>query len=60
MSGINARKREEELEERVILLELALSELIDGESEYDLVGITGLSIERCKEIIDLLGNRKDI
>lgn len=54
MSGVNARRREEELENRVRVLEEAISELIDGESAYSLVFSTGLTQERCQEIIDLI------
>jgi len=31
-------------------LEEALMDVVDGQTEHDLVGATGLTIERCREI----------
>lgn len=35
------------------ILEDALTDVVDGNDEHDLVSMTGLSEERCKEIVDL-------
>lgn len=32
----------------------ALSDVVDGHSKYDLVESTGLSVDRCEEIIELI------
>lgn len=60
MSGVNARRREEELENRVKILEGAIYDLIGGEMAcvFSLSYETGLNLERCKEIVNLLENKK--
>lgn len=45
-------------DEQIKKLTEALSDVIDGETKYDLVDITGLSLERCDEIIQLLAGRE--
>lgn len=52
---VEAINNHDKLTGRVSELEAALSDVVDGHSKYDLVGMTGCSLERCGEIIKLLG-----
>ena len=51
----NTREESEQIKK----LTDALDDVIDGESKYDLVCSTGLSLERCDEIIQLLAEIKE-
>lgn len=46
-----------EMHEEITELREALSDAVNGKSSYDLVSSTGLSLDRCQQIIDLLGRR---